>query len=109
MRFEHEAAFIEQMVDHVQVKATHYMFDLMKDFNMEEVKDRMEKLGHFLKWLEKECQHDLIVPRGRHGKSYQELRNDEALKNDHPPTCVRCGAEGFPYCPSHNPMMAKVP
>ena len=38
----------------------------------------MAKIDHFVKWFTKECEHDLIVPRGRHGKSYQELRNDEA-------------------------------
>ena len=85
----------------VQIKATHYMFDLLKEFEMDEVKDRMDKLGHFIKWFVKECENDLIVPRGKHGKSFQELRNDEALKWE-ANKCVRCGGDGFPYCPSHD-------
>ena len=102
MRFEHEAAFIEMMVEHVQIKMMHYLFDLYKEFpDSEELKDRMDKVDHWVRWFTKECEHDLIVPRGRHGYSFQDLRNDEALKNDHPATCIKCRKPGFPFCSEH--------
>ena len=94
MKFEHEAAFIERMMDDLETKAAHYLFDIVGEFGIDEVNDRMDKLGHFIKWFKKECQHDLIVPRGRHGCSYQQLRNDESLKCEDN-KCVRCGAEVF--------------
>lgn len=106
MRFEHEAAFIEQMIEHVQIMAgVPYLLNLAKEFGMEEAKEHMAKIDHFVKWFTKECEHDLIVPRGRHGYSYQDLRNDEALKWEKD-KCVRCGADGFPYCTEHNPLQS---
>lgn len=82
MKFEHEAAFIEQMMEHVQVKAgLPYMLDIMNEFGIEEVKKRMDVIDHFVKWFTKECEHDLIVPRGRKRISYQDARDDSALQS----------------------------
>ena len=69
MKSEHMAAFLEEVSDHLTIRLAQYVFD-----HTDTSDEHFAIINEFVKWSIERNNKDKLVPRGRRGKSYEEMR-----------------------------------
>lgn len=63
-----DADFLEQFIDHLKVKHTHWLFDHVNE------REHQTVIADFIRWCIDEHERDLHGPRGKDGKSFFQRR-----------------------------------
>lgn len=72
MKFEHEAFFLEQFIEHIRMRYSHFLTD---------GNSREALASDFVDWVVNVDFADIYHKRGRDNVSYNDLRNDEVFSD----------------------------